>query len=204
MSMDIQEIKRRIDLLKKVSQQRTVLIKDVARELKERQTDLMIFIEDNPKLFKTEQVWSWKKEAYYEHTPFGKVKHSRTVQDKCKGLGISEVYLRPEDNYRTDEFISLMQRQEAKTIWVSEWSNYGTIEGHYIQEDIPKDKDEHRLHLWRNTADKISGLKDLGILHERWFYIGGFGDCNSYKKDTAITKEGADKARSLGWTVIGL
>ena len=46
--MDIQEIKRRVDLLKKVTQQETVLIKDVAKELKERATDLMIFIEENP------------------------------------------------------------------------------------------------------------------------------------------------------------
>lgn len=202
--MDINEIKRRVDLLKKVSQQKTVLIKDVAHELKERQTDLMIFIEDNPKLFHLEPVWSWKKETYYDHMPWGKVKNSRTVQDKCKGLGITEAYLRPEDNFRTDEFVALMQREKAKTIWVSEWNNYSVIEGHYVAVDLPEEKDKHRYHLWRNTAEKIRQLRDLGILYETTFYIGGLGDCNHYKKDTAITKEGADKARSLGWQIIGI
>lgn len=202
--MDIQEIKQRVDLLKQVTQQRTVLISDVAKEMKVRQTDLMIFVNENPGLFHTEPVWTYKKEAYYEHTPFGKYKSSRSVQDKCKGLGINEAYLSAEDNFRTDEFVALMQREMAKTVWVSDWDNYGVIEGHYVAEDIPKDKDEHRYHLWRNTADKISQLKNLGILYGTTFYIGGAFDCNHYKKDTAITKEGADKARSLGWTIIGL
>lgn len=202
--MEIQEIKRRVDLLKQVTQQKTVLISDVAKELKTRQTDLMTFIEDNPKLFHLEPVWSWKKETYYNHMPWGKVKNQRTVQDKCKGLGITEAYLRPEDNFRTNEFITLMQREKAKTVWVSEWNNYGRIEGHYIAEDNHSKKDEHRYNLWRNTADKIQQLRDLGILFETTFYIGGAFDYNPYKKDTAITQEGADKARSLGWTIIGL
>lgn len=202
--MDIQEIKRRVDLLKKVSQQRTVLIKDVAKELKARQTDLMIFIEDNPGLFHTDQVWTYKKESYYEHTPFGKYKTSRSVQDKCKGLGITEVYLTPEDNYRTDEFVALMQRKHAKTIWVSGWNNYGTIEGHYVAEDKADEKDDHRRHLWRNTAAKIRELTRLGILHEGTFYIGGAFDCSSHKISAAITPEKAEEARGLGWTVIGM
>lgn len=202
--MDIIEIKRRVDLLKKVTQQRTVLIKDVAKELKERQTDLMIFIEDNPKLFLTDQVWSWKKETYYENTPFGRRKDSRTVKDKCKGLGITEVFLSPEDNCRTDEFVTLMQRKHAKTIWVSAWDNYGCIEGHYVQQDLPSEKDEKRSHLWRNTEKKVKELKELGVLQDGTFYIGGAFDCSSHKKDTAITKTGADKARAAGWTVIGI
>ena len=45
-------------------------------------------LHENPKLFHTDQVWSWKKEQYYDYTPFGKVKQTRTIHDKCKGLGI--------------------------------------------------------------------------------------------------------------------
>ena len=200
--MDIQEIKRRVDLLKKVTQQETVLIKDVAKELKERATDLMIFIEENPKLFHTNQVWTWKKEQYFDYTPFGKVKQTRSVHDKCKGLGISEVYLTPEDNFRTDEAIALLQHKYAKTVWVRGWDNYGRIEGYYVVEDVFNGKDEHRHHLWRNTAEKIHELRDLGILYDCSFYIGGAFDCTEHKVSTAITKEGADKARSLGWSVI--
>lgn len=202
--MDIIEIKRRVDLLKKVTQQRTVLIRDVAKEIKERQTDLMIFIEDNPKLFHTDQVWSWKKETYYEPSPFRKIKCSRTVRDKCKGLGITEVYLAPEDNFRTDEFVALMQHKHAKTVWVSSWNNYGTIEGHYVERDLPSDKDEKRSYLWRNTEKKIKELKKLGVLQDGTFYIGGAFDCSTHEKDTKITKAGADKARAAGWTVIGI
>lgn len=203
--MEIQEIKRRVDLLKQVTQKKTVLINDVAKEMKVRQTDLMMFIEDNPKLFKTDQVWSWKKHRYVSCVIGGKKYYNvEDIHDKCKGLGITEVYLRPEDNFRTDEFVALMQREKAMTVWVTDWNNYGVIEGHYIAEDLPKEKDEHRYHLWRNTADKIRQLQDLDILYETTFYIGGAFDCNTYKKDTAITKEGADKARSLGWTIIGI
>lgn len=200
--MNIEEIKKRTDLLKQVTQQKTILISDIAKEMKVRQTDLMIFVNENPGLFHTEQVWTYKKEAYYEHTPFGKYKSSRSVQDKCKGLGIDEVYLSADQNFRTDEFVARMKREKTKTVWVSEWNNYGIIEGYYVEPDKEDPKDKHRYHLWRNTADKISQLKNLGILYGTTFYIGGAFDCNHYKKDTAITKEGADKARSLGWTII--
>lgn len=202
--MEIQEIKRRVELLQKVTQKRIVLITDVAKELKVRATDLMIFIQDNPGLFHTDQVWTYKKESYYEHTPFGKYKTSRTVKDKCKGLGIEEVYLDANENFRTDEFIARMQKEKAKTIWVSDWNNYGTIEGHYVEPDKEDPKDEHRYHLWRNTGRKIRELQRLGILTEDTFYHGGAFDCNEYKKDTAITPVAAERARSLGWTVVGL
>lgn len=202
--MEIQEIKRRVELLKQVTQKRTVLITDVAKELKVRSTDLMIFIQDNPGFFHTEQVWTYKNESYYEHTPFGKYKTSRSVQDKCKGLGITEVFLRPEENFRTDEFVALMQREKAKTIWVSEWNNYGTIEGHYVKPDKEDPKDEHRYHLWRNTEKKLKALKKLGILYDDTFYIGGAFDSTEHKQEYAISQKMADKARSLGWKIIGM
>lgn len=200
--MDIQEIKRRVELLQAATLQKSVLVKDVAKELKESQTDLMQFILDNPKLFHTDEVWSWKKGNYKEMTRFGAVRSTRAVKDKCKGLGIAEVYLCPEDNFRTDEHVAILQSRYARTVWLKDWNNYGTIEGHYVEEDAFDAKDEHRKHLWRNTAAKITELKNIGILRPRTFYIGGAFDCSEHDILTAIDGDGIAKAESLGWTLI--
>lgn len=63
--MDILTIKNRFDLLKTATLQRAILIKDIAKELKESTTDLMQFVLDNPKLFATEEVWSYKNKPRF-------------------------------------------------------------------------------------------------------------------------------------------
>lgn len=197
--MDISEIKKRVELLQKAGLQKTVLISDVAKEMKVRITDLMEYILDNPKLFSTEEVWSWKKETYYEHMPWGKVKNTRSVHDKCKGLGITTVYESPEENWRTDEWLEKKIRENRKTIWISKWDNYGVIEGKYIAADA---EDKYRKHLWRNTLEKIEEIKKTGVVSEGTFYIGGYGDCTSHDMKTCINDDGIAKLREMGWTVI--
>lgn len=199
--MDISEIKKRVELLQKAGLQKTVLISDVAKEMKVRITDLMEYILDNPKLFVTDEVWSWKKETYYEHMPWGKVKNTRSVHDKCKGLGITTVYISPEENWRTDEWLEKKIADNLNTIWISKWDNYGHIEGKYIGgEDF--ENNTYRTYLWRNTSAKIEKIKMTGVVKEGTFYLGGWGDCTSYKKDTVIDDEGIAKLREMGWTVI--
>ena len=56
MIMDIQEIKRRFDLLKMANNERYCLLSELAKELKVRKTDLMQFVIDNPKLFRKGSV----------------------------------------------------------------------------------------------------------------------------------------------------
>lgn len=197
--MDISEIKRRTELLQKATLQQTVLISDVAKELKEKVTDLMQFILDNPKLFVTDEVWTLKKETYYDHTPFGKVKNTRSVKDKCKGLGITTVYASPEENWRTDEWLEKRIEDDKKTIWISKWNNYGTIEGKYIAVDA---EDKYRKHLWRNTVEKVEEIKKTGVVSEGTFYMGGYGDCTSHDMKTCINDDGISKLREMGWTVI--
>ena len=60
MIMDIAEIKRRVDLLKMANNKKYCLIPELAKELKVSKTDLMQFILDNPKLFHTDNQWTYK------------------------------------------------------------------------------------------------------------------------------------------------
>lgn len=91
--MDITEIKKRVDLLKMVNNMTYCLVSELAKELKVRKTDLMQFILDNPKLFYAENIWLYK-EAPHSKNQTG---------HKNLGVCIKEVYLSPEDNFRTDE-----------------------------------------------------------------------------------------------------
>lgn len=62
--MNIAEIKRRFDLLKTANASNYCLVSELAKELRASKTDLMQFILDNPKLFHTEDVYSYKKKTY--------------------------------------------------------------------------------------------------------------------------------------------
>lgn len=196
--MNIQEIKERVELFQKATCQKTVLVSDIAKELKCRITDLMKFIIDNPKLFNTEEVWTLKNETYYEYVCGSKHKYTRQVKDKCKGLGIECIYLSPEENWRTDEWAEKQKKDFENTFWVSKWNNYGVIEGMYVDNDK---EDKMRHNLWRNTPEKIEKLKEQGILFRDVFYIGGLGDCSAYEKFTAINEANIKKAKELGWNV---
>lgn len=200
--MDIVEVKKRFDLYKMATKQNVVAITDLAKELKVRVTDLMEFINDNPKLFITEECWSYKNKTEYSYVFGHKCKNTIRVKDKCKGLGLTNVYLTAEENYTTNEWLIKKIEDNEKTIWVSAWDNYGTIEGYYVRGDYEDKNDKYNSFLWRNTASKINELKELGILYDTTFYIGGFGDCTEHKSSTAINKEGMKKAEELGWTII--
>lgn len=200
--MDIAEIKKRFDLYKMATKQKVVAITDLAKELKVRITDLMEFINDNPKLFITEECWSYKNKTEYRYVFGHKCKETIRVKDKCKGLGLVNVYITAEDNYKTEEWLNKQISENAKTIWVSAWDNYGTIEGQYIRIDLESEYDKFKYHLWRNTTSKINELKELGILHHTTFYIGGFSDYSAQEVDSAINEDGIKKAEELGWSVI--
>lgn len=196
---NIEEIKKRFELLKAATLQDTILIADLAKELKERITEVMSFVMDNPKLFVTKEVWTYKSKSYTD--PYcGKV--TRTIKDKLKGLGISNVYLSPEDNPFIEEGALKKQIDFEKTIWISYWDNYGTREGMYVNVDNLDENDKFRKHLWRNTVEKINNLKEIGILYKTQFFIGGWGDCTTHNIETAINSDGINKLKELGWKVI--
>lgn len=180
-NITISEVVKRVNLLKQATCEDVVPVRAVAKELNIRLTDLMNYINSNPGCFRTTELYSANK--------------------KPKGLGIAAAYLTPSDNPGTDEWIEKQIESCRKTIWISKWDNYGTIEGYYVNEDIKKEIDKFQLHLWRNTHEKIEELKKLGVFYETTFYIGGFMDCSSTHCSTAINETGRKIAEENGWTI---
>ena len=178
--MDIREIKRRFDLLKMANNERYCLLSELAKELKVRKTDLMQFVIDNPTLFK-----------------------KGSVERKGKNMGacLLDVYLLPEDNPKTEEWLQKQVAEKAKYIHISEFDNYGIIEGYFIDIDIENDSsNKNREYLWRNTKQKVQEIQSLGVTHQYTFYLGGYGDCNKYPKEYAVSPEGLRKLKEAGWT----
>lgn len=189
MIMDIAEIKRRVDLLKMANNNRYCLISELAKELRVRKTDLMQFVLDNPKLFYAENIWLYKgatRSKSYEQT-----------EHKNLGIGIKEVYLSAEDNFRTEEWLQKQIATKARYIHISEFDYYG-IQGYYIKID-KEDDSEYREWIWRNTESKVKEIESLGVLHMDTFYSGGFGDSSAHTVDYAISPDGLDELIRAGW-----
>lgn len=122
--MDIAEIKRRVDLLKMANNKKYCLIPELAKELKVSKTDLMQFILDNPKLFHTDNQWTYKV----------MLRSQKVAPNKNLGLGIEEVYILPEDNFRTEEWLQKQKVEKARYIHISEFDYYG-VQGYYVSID---------------------------------------------------------------------
>lgn len=177
--MEISEIKRIVELLKKVNCARIALISEVAKEMGVRKTALMQFIEDNPKLFKI-----------IEH-------QSRSAKGwvKTVGLAIQEVYLIPEDNPDTEEWMEKMRKAWDKKIHVGEQTYYGYHEYFCIQEDDVASKEGK----YRNTPEKIKFLEENGIIKKVSGGYGGLGDY--YRTEYYPYGEEVRKAlENIGWT----
>lgn len=188
MIMDIAEIKRRVDLLKMANNKKYCLIPELAKELKVSKTDLMQFILYNPKLFHTDNQWTYKVMP----------RSQKVAPNKNLGLGIEEVYILPEDNFRTEEWLQKQIVEKAKYIHISEFCYYG-VQGYYVSIDKEGDS-KYREWLWRNTTSKVKEIQSLGVLHKDTFYTGGFGDSSAHTVDYAISPYGLDKLKQAGWT----
>lgn len=196
--MDIAEIKRRVDLLKMANNKKYCLIPELAKELKVSKTDLMQFILDNPKLFYTDNQWSYKNKVVYRTISGVKFKDTDVVKNKSLGLGIEQVYLLPQDNFRTEEWLQKQIVDNAKHIHISEFDYYG-VQGYYIKID-KESNSKYREYLWRNTECKVREVQSLGVTHKDTFYTGGFGDSSAHPVDYAISPDGLDKLTKAGWT----
>lgn len=196
--MDITEIKRRVDLLKMANNRKYCLIPELAKELKVSKTDLMQFILDNPKLFHTGDQWGYKNKVVQVVISGVKFKDTIQVKNKNLGLGIEEVYLSPEDNFKTDEWLQKQIIDKAKYIYISEFEYYG-VQGYFIKID-KEDDSKYRRWIWRNTKSKIDEIQELGVLHKETFYTGGFGDSAAHPVDYAISPDGLEKLAQAGWT----
>ncbi len=197
--MNIAEIKRKFELLQQVNSSKLCLISELAKELKVSKTDLMQFVIDNPKLFHTETKYSYKTKSYITTICGHKFRDTKKVENKNLGLAIADVYLSTEDNFRTDEWLQKQIIEKAKYIHISEFDNYGRIEGYYIRVD-EENNSEYREHIWRNTLAKIKEIQSLGFTHKGVFYYGGFGDCAKCYFDYIITPNELGSLKSTGWT----
>jgi hypothetical protein len=196
--MDIDEIKKAFDLICQVENKGRLLVRDVARALRVPSLDLMEFINANPKLFHIEPLYSYK-DVKKRHTIAGRHQTFTTtesVRNKLLGTAIHQVYLTAADNWRTDEWLGRMVRENEKYIHITESDNYGYIQGYYVETDQP---DDYRRHIWRNSPEKVKKLKDAGYLMAGSFVYGGFGDSYTSKYDHVITISALNELKSRGW-----
>ena len=141
----------------------------------------MQYIEDNPKLFDVAKATS---------------KSTRGVV-KSLGLAIRKVYLTPEENPDTEEWLAAKKKAWEKKIQVFEQTYYGQHEFWYLAADDEKE----RRNLWRNTPEKIQTLIDAGAIKMEKSGYGGFSDY--YKWEGLLLTPAAKEAiTKLGWELV--
>ena len=179
--MEISEILRIVNLLQKVDCANHALIADVAKEMGIKKTALMQFIEDNPKNFSVQEIT---------------ITSAKGVK-KTLGLGIRKVYLTPEENPETEEWLAKQKADWEKKLHVDEQTYYGQHEFWCFPEEY--EQNSRRYHLWRNTPEKFQELVAKGILKKTTQWYGGLGD--SYQRDVYLCNEEIlQKLADIGWT----
>ena len=169
--MDIHNICETVRLIKKVNCQNAALVTEIAKEMGVKKTALMLYIEQNPKLFHT--------------------------KESNKGLLVTKVYEVADRNPETEEWLDRMKTEWDKKLHVGEMGYYGQHEFWYFPEEY--EKDYMRYHLWRNTPEKFKELEEMGILKKTTRCYGGFGD-SSTAEAYILNSEVLDKLAAAGWT----
>ena len=177
--LTIDEIRRIAYLIQKVECQSYSLITDTAKELGVKKTELMQYIEDNPKLFKLVEV---------------------TKKGNVVGLGIHTVYTDPVNNHVTEEWLAKKKEEWKNKIQVFGQYYYGVMEFYFIAVDSEK-SNSNRENLWRNTPEKIQTLIDAGLIKKVKSGYGGLGDYynwEGYKLDI----ESTNALKDAGWELV--
>lgn len=174
MELNITDIKETVRLIKRVNCQSYALISETAKEMGAKKTQVMMFIEQNPKLFKLGEV---------------------TKGNKSQGLAILEVYSEADQNPDTQECLDRKIREWDHKIHVGEMTYYGHHEFWYFPEEMSKSK----ASLYRNTLEKIRELEEKGILKKTDQCYGGLGDC-SKTSVYLCNEEALQKLAEAGWT----
>lgn len=198
--MEISTVKETFDLLRKANASPYILVPELAKELKITKTVLTKYIIENTKLFYTETCYSYKTKKFISSFAGRKYRDEKQVKNRNLGMGILNVYLLPEDNYRTDEWLISQIKGKAKYFHISEYDNYGYIGGYYIAYDTDT-QDEFRRYKWRNTADKVNDLQKRFKLRKAAYYIGGFGDSSLCEPNGfEITLDQINELKKEGYT----
>lgn len=174
MELNIQNVKEIVRLIQRVNCQNYALISEVAKEMGAKKTQVMMYIESHPNLFKLGEV---------------------TKGNKSLGLAILVVYLEADQNPDTQEWLDRKTREWDHKIHVGEMTYYGQHEFWYFPEEVSKSKEI----LYRNTPEKIKELEEKEILKKSTQGYGAFGDYS--KTDVYLCNEEAlQKLAEAGWT----
>ena len=210
--LQISEVYRIVSLIQRVNCSTFALVTETASEMGIKKTVLMQYIEDNPKLFDVTKATS---------------KSAKGVV-KSLGLAIRKVYLTPEENPDTEEWLEIQKKAWEKKIQVFEQTYYGQHEFWYLAVDDGKerrnlwrntpekiqtlDDERGRENLWRNTPEKIQTLIDAGAIKmEKSGYGGvsdieksGYGGFSDYYKweGLLLTPDAAEAITKLGWELV--
>ena len=181
LELQISEIHRIVSLIQKVNCSTFALISETASELGIKKTALMQYIEDHPKLFDVIEATSTTAKGVI----------------KTLGLAIRKVYLTPEENPVTDEWLAVKKKEWENKIQVFEQTYYGQHEFWYLAVD----DERGRKNLWRNTPEKIQALIDAGAIKMEKSGYGGFSDyCNW--EGLLLTPDAVEAITKLGWELI--
>ena len=181
LELQITEIHRIVSLIQKVNCSTFALISETASDLGIKKTALMQYIEDHPKNFSIQEITSTSAKGV----------------NKTLGLGIKKVYLTPEENPVTDEWLAVKKKEWENKIQVFEQTYYGQHEFWYLAADNGKE----RRNLWRNTPEKIQALIDAGAIKMEKSGYGGFSDYYNWE-GLLLTPDAAEAITKLGWELI--
>ena len=177
--MEINEIKRIVELVKMVNCENWAVISEVAKEMGVKKTALMQFINDNSKLFKV--------------VPYiGGI--TNNAKAKNLGLVIKNVYNSAEENPETEEWIEVQKKSWDKKIHIGARIYYNCLEYWLIPEE-----GDGKERKYRNTPEKIQELVDAGVIKKVGMCYGGWGD--AWHEDVFIFNDDVKKAiEDYGWT----
>ena len=177
--MEINEIKRMVELVKMVNCENWAVISEVAKEMGVKKTAVMQFINDNPKLFKV--------------VPYiGGI--TNNAKAKNLGLVIKTVYNSAEENPETEEWLDAKKKEWENKIHVGEQTYYGQHEYFCIPEE-----GDGKEKKYRNTPEKIKFLVEKGIIKKVSGGYGGFSDY--YRTEYYPYGDEVQKAlEAIGWT----
>jgi len=210
-----EDVATAVRLVKKETCRGFATVFETAKMLGVRKMDVLLYMEQHPKLFHAEERFR-QKHVKVTVNGFGALrgrrwKEDRVVDGASLGLCLIEAYTTPEDNPWNAEWLAAAQERFAKTLWLSEVNNYGDILGHCFIEDrrpssLPPEKvyaDNRRNDwLWRNTREKLEAAKALGGCAEKSYIMGGFGDSYHRNEPYGVTAESKAILEADGWTII--
>lgn len=162
MELNIQNVKDIVRLIQKVNCQNYALISEIAKEMGVKKTQMMMYIEAHPKLFK--------------------------LTEAKKGLAVKTVYTDANQNPDTEEWMNVMKTRWNKKLHVGERTYYGAHEFWFFPEESEGTKESQ----YRNTREKFQELEDAGILKKGTRCYGGLSDsykAEVYLYNTEVVKK---------------